>query len=231
MREYIASSINNRVYLIWLNIVTVIAIITFSISTIPNLTGVQLLTLKYIELATIGLFTVDYIARVVTNGVKYMKSPLGLIDLIAILPFYLSIGIDTRSVRIVRLIRLFQIFKMVRCTKSLSLIYRSYVLIKSELMVFAMLSMVVLFLSSVGIYYAEHVSQPDKFASIFHSMWWAVTTITTVGYGDMYPITILGKMFTFIVLIIGLGIIAIPTSLYSSALIQVRAEDKELSSS
>ncbi len=211
--------------MIWLNIVTVVAIITFSISTIPSLNDMQLLILRYIEVATISIFSFDYISRAITGGRKYLKSPLGLIDLVVILPFYLSIGVDTRSIRIIRLIRLFQIFKMVRCTKSLTLIYKSYQLIKNELLVFAMLSMVVLFLASVGIYYAEHDAQPDKFASIFHSLWWAVTTISTVGYGDMYPITMLGKLFTFVVLVIGLGIIAIPTSLYSAALIQVRSED------
>jgi voltage-gated potassium channel len=82
-----------------------------------------------------------------------------------------------------------------------------------------------LYLSAVGIYYFEHVAQPKQFKSVFHSLWWAVTTLTTVGYGDMYPITAGGKIFTFFVLMIGLGIVAVPTGLVASALSQVRKDD------
>ncbi|WP_320822401.1 potassium channel family protein, partial [Reinekea sp.] len=74
----------------------------------------------------------------------------------------------------------------------------------------------------VGIYYFEHVAQPELFKSVFHSLWWAITTLTTVGYGDMFPITVGGKIFTFFVLMIGLGIIAIPTGLLASALAEAR---------
>ena len=88
--------------------------------------------------------------------------------------------------------------------------------------------MFLLFLSSVGIYYFENPAQPEVFQSIFHSMWWAVATLTTVGYGDIYPITVGGKMFTAIMLFIGLGIVAVPTGLISSALTKTRkAENSE----
>ena len=79
--------------------------------------------------------------------------------------------------------------------------------------------------AGVGIYYFEHAAQPEKFKSVFHSLWWAVTTLTTVGYGDMFPITAGGKLFTFLVLTIGLGIVAVPTGLVASALTNARRED------
>jgi len=82
-----------------------------------------------------------------------------------------------------------------------------------------------LYLSAVGIYYFENAAQPDQFKSVFHSLWWAITTLTTVGYGDMFPITVGGKVFTFFVLMIGLGIVAVPTGLVASALSQAREED------
>ena len=82
-----------------------------------------------------------------------------------------------------------------------------------------------MYLSAVGIYYFEHEAQPELFQSIFHCLWWAVTTLTTVGYGDMYPITAGGKIFTFMILTIGLAVIAVPTGLFASALAQDRKID------
>ena len=91
-------------------------------------------------------------------------------------------------------------------------------MIKEELIVFLIATLFLLYVSSVGIYYFENPAQPDKFSSVFHSMWWSVATLTTVGYGDVYPITVGGKIFTFFILILGLGIIAVPTGLFASAL-------------
>ncbi len=92
-------------------------------------------------------------------------------------------------------------------------------------MVFGIGAAMVLYISAAGIYYFEHAAQPDQFKSIFHSFWWAVTTLTTVGYGDMYPVTTGGKSFTFVVLMIGLGLVAVPTGLIASALSKVRSEE------
>ncbi len=78
----------------------------------------------------------------------------------------------------------------------------------------------------MGIYYFEHQAQPEEFASIFHSLWWAVATLTTVGYGDVYPITTGGRIFTFVVLLIGLGIVAVPAGLLASALAKAREMDE-----
>jgi len=80
-----------------------------------------------------------------------------------------------------------------------------------------------LYFSAVGIYYFENEAQPDKFASVFHSLWWSVATLTTVGYGDVYPVTVGGKVFTFLVLLIGLGIVSVPAGLVASALSKARA--------
>ena len=89
---------------------------------------------------------------------------------------------------------------------------------KEEILLFIFMTLILIYLSAVGIYYFENEAQPEVFTSIFDSLWWAVITLTTVGYGDAYPITVGGKMFTFLILIIGLGIIAIPTGIISSSL-------------
>jgi voltage-gated potassium channel len=96
--------------------------------------------------------------------------------------------------------------------------------IKEELTLFFFSAILLLFFASVGIYYFENPVQPEVFSSVFESMWWAVATLTTVGYGDIYPITVGGKIFTFIILMVGLGIIAIPTGLIASALGKIRNE-------
>lgn len=84
-----------------------------------------------------------------------------------------------------------------------------------------------LYISAVGIYYFENSAQPEQFKSVFHSLWWAVITLTTVGYGDVYPITVGGKIFTFVILTIGLGVIAVPTGLIASALTKTLKSDDQ----
>jgi len=89
---------------------------------------------------------------------------------------------------------------------------------KEQILLFLFVTLILIYFSAVGIYYFENEAQPEHFSSIFDSLWWAIITLTTVGYGDVYPVTIGGKVFTFIILMIGLGIVAIPTGIISSAL-------------
>jgi voltage-gated potassium channel len=99
-------------------------------------------------------------------------------------------------------------------------------LAREEAVLFMLVTAILLFLSAVGIYYFEHQAQPDNFKSIPHSLWWAVATLTTVGYGDVYPITAGGRVFTFVILMIGLGIVAVPAGLVAAALSQIRDDEE-----
>ena len=101
-----------------------------------------------------------------------------------------------------------------------------FLIIKEELFVYLLTSLFLIYVSAVGIYYFEHDAQPEHFASVFHSLWWAVITLTTVGYGDIYPITVGGKCFTFVILLIGLGIIAVPSGLVASAMNKVIKDER-----
>ncbi len=98
---------------------------------------------------------------------------------------------------------------------------------REELIIFATVAVFALYLCGIAIYYFEHAAQPKAFASVFDGMWWAAVTLTTVGYGDIYPITAGGRMFTILVLFVALGSIAVPTGLVSSALARLRATEDE----
>jgi voltage-gated potassium channel len=89
-------------------------------------------------------------------------------------------------------------------------------------------TIVLLYFAAVGIYYFENPAQPDAFVSVFHSLWWAVATLTTVGYGDVYPVTTGGRIFTFFILLIGLGIVSVPAGLVASALSKAREEESDV---
>lgn len=207
----------------------VISLITFSIETLPNLTKNLRRILSLIELITVAIFSVEYILRVLVadRKLEFIFSLQGLIDFLAILPFYIRLGIDLRSIRIFRLFRLFRVLKLFRYSKSIIRFRKTFVLIKSELILFSIATLFVLYLSAVGIYYFENEAQPENFKSVFHSLWWAVATLTTVGYGDIYPITVGGKIFTFLILMIGLSIVAIPAGLLSSSLTQTLEEEQK----
>lgn len=148
-----------------------------------------------------------------------MFSFFGFIDFVAILPFYLSFGIvDARTIRILRFLRLARVAKLHRYSRAWKRLVRAFREIKDELVVFCGMSAVLIYLSSVGIFLCERDAQPETFKSVMHSMWWAIATLSTVGYGDVYPITVAGKIFTSLILVIGLGFISVPSGLLASAL-------------
>jgi len=149
---------------------------------------------------------------------KFIFSFFGIVDLLAILPFYLTIGLDLRSLRMLRFIRLFRVFKLVRYNQAIRHFTNALKTAKEEILLFLLIILILIYLAAVGIYYFENAAQPENFSSIFSSLWWAIVTLTTVGYGDIYPITVGGRVFTFFILVIGLGIVAIPTGIISSAL-------------
>jgi len=218
-----------RIFDLTIQFLIVVSLISFSVETIPHLSAQIKRYLGYIEVVTVSLFTVEYLLRIIVSDkkIKFVFSFYGLIDFFAILPFYLSAGIDLRSIRSLRLLRLFRAFKLLRYNKAIKRFHSALIIAKEELILFSILAVMLLFFSAVGIYYFENAAQPESFSSVFQSMWWAVATLTTVGYGDVYPITVGGKIFTFFVLMVGLGIVAVPTGLVASALSTAREIEKE----
>ena len=201
----------------------------FSLETLPNLSENTRVFLRYSEIAVVIVFTIEYLTRLVLsqNRLMFIFSFYGLIDLIAILPFYLSFSVDLRTLRLVRLMRFFRILKFARYNTAIQRFAKALYLAKEELVIFIFASLILLYLSAIGIYHFEHTVQPDIFRSIFDCLWWSVITLTTVGYGDIYPVTTGGRFFTFIVLMVGIGLVAVPTGIVASALSAVRRQQEE----
>lgn len=202
------------------------SVVSFSIETLPGLSDDTLAVLSAIELVTVAIFTAEYLLRlwIADYRLRFVFSFYGLMDLLAVAPYYLAVGLDLRSLRAFRLLRLFKFF---RYRRSINLFNRAFWLIRDELVLFGAAALVILYLAAVGIYFFEHQAQPEVFRSVFHSLWWAVTTLTTVGYGDAYPVTTGGRIFTFLVLAIGLGIVAVPAGLMASALSKAREQEEQ----
>jgi len=196
------------------------SIITFTVETLPKADRYRGFFL-WSECIVVGVFSLEFVLRAIANGRKYFLSFFGIVDLLAILPFYISLGaVDLRVIRVLRLMRLLRLAKLQRYGTAWQRLALAFSEVKDELVVYGMLKLFLLFVASAGIYYCEHDAQPETFSSILHSMWWAVATLSTVGYGDAYPVTALGKAFTGFVLILGLGVVAVPSGLIASALVK-----------
>lgn len=185
-----------------------------------------------IELVSVAIFSIEYLLRLWScvdkfeyascpdsdgkKRLRYFFTPLALIDLIAILPTLLMMffSFDLRFLRVVRLLR---IFKLTRYSRAMQLLLESFKEERSTLVAAFFIMTVVMILAACGIYLLEHDVQPDKFGSIPASMWWALVTLTTVGYGDAVPITAMGKLFGGLITVISMGMVAIPTGLLASS--------------
>ena len=205
----------------------VFSLITFSIETLPNLSQTARFWLRTCEIVTVSIFTIEYALRLIVadNKLRFIFSFYGLVDLLAIAPFYLRLGIDLRAVRIFRMLRLFRVFKFLRYGRAIQRFRRAFISIKEELILYMIATAFIIFLAAVGIYYFEGERQPEVFGSVFHCLWWAITSLTTVGYGDAFPVTVGGKVFTAMVLLAGLGIVAVPSGLMASALTATKREE------
>ena len=199
--------------------VILFSLAAFSIGTIQGLPAVVVAGLRWIELLTVALFTLEYACRLLGTDRpwRYVVSFYGLVDLLAIAPYLLA-GLDSRAVRILRLLRLVRVFKLVRYVGAMERLGAAARSVREELALFAGAATMLMFVAAVGIWHFEHEVQPEAFGSVFHGLWWAVVTLTTVGYGDAFPVTLGGRIFTAIVVLLGIGIVAVPTGLFASAL-------------
>jgi voltage-gated potassium channel len=183
-----------------------------------------------LEMVSVAIFTIEYFLRLwiaplnpryakpITGRIRYAFSPMAIIDLIAILPALLPLlfPFDMRFIRFLRIFRLFRLFKMNRYVESLNSLSDVIRSKREELIIIiVMIAMLLLFSSSL-MYVVETEVQPDKFPDIPSAMWWGVATLTTVGYGDVFPVTPLGKLLAGFIAFLGIGIFALPTGILAS---------------
>jgi len=186
------------------------------------------------DLFTLIVFTIEYVLRIwccvknplysspVKGRLRYALSPLALIDLISIAPFYLPLifPIELRMLRLLRLLRVFRVLKLGRYSNAFETFVDVLKSKKEELVITVIMVVIVLILSSSALYAVEREAQPEKFGSIPDAMWWAVVTLATVGYGDVYPITALGKFIAAFVALAAIGLFALPAGILATGFIE-----------
>jgi voltage-gated potassium channel len=212
-----------------IQLLILLSLVAFSIETLPNNSDELIEFLYVFEIFCITVFSIEYFLRILISNkpFNYIFSFYGIIDFLAIIPYYLS-SIDLRFLRAFRVFRVFRAFKLIKYNKALNRFQIAYRIVKEELTLFLVVILILLFIVSAGIYFFENQAQPEVFKSIFHSSWWSIVTLTTVGYGDVYPITLGGKIFTFFVLIIGVGVVTVPAGLVATSLSKAREiQDEE----
>ena len=185
--------------------------------------------LYWLELFSVFVFTIEYVLRMWScpedpiytktssqiARLKYTVTPMAIIDLVAIAPFYLAFlfNIDLRFLRVLRLLR---IFKLTRYSEAMTTLLK---VLKDEISSFAaaiFIMLVIMIIAASGIFLVEHDHQPEVYGSIPQSMWWSIVTLTTVGYGDVYPVTTIGKLFAAVIMVAGVGLVALPTGILAS---------------
>ena len=190
--------------------------------------------LDAIEAFTVAFFALDYVLRVISakyiyhqnsewRGLaRYVFSWAGLVDLLSFLPYYLPVFFPTGAVafRIVRIIRIFRLFRINAYYDSLSAITEVLRKKKQQLVSSVFIILVLMLASSLCMYSVEHTAQPEVFQNAFSGIWWSVSTLLTVGYGDIYPVTPLGKILSIVITFLGVGMVAIPTGIISAGFVE-----------
>jgi voltage-gated potassium channel len=211
------------IFLIFINILAVV------LETEEGLYSQHKTLFHFFDVFSVGVFTVEYILRLwtctehlkynspITGRIRYALTASMLIDLFSFLPFYMPLGgLDLRIIRAVRLFRLFRLFKIGRYSQSLNKLVNVITSKKEELLITLFSGGILLIIASSLMYFIEREAQPDVFGSIPAAMWWAAVTLTTVGYGDVYPVTVLGKLLTAFIAVLGIGLFALPAGIIAS---------------
>jgi len=228
----------DRIINIFIIVLIILNVIAVMVETIPEFHDepAERAFFHYFDLVSVIIFTVEYILRVWSSNqeekykhsfwgrLKYMVSPGAIIDLLAILPFYLHvvIGFDLRVLRMLRLLRFIRLFRLTAYMKSAQIIVNVFKKRMNELMLSLVLVVFLIVFASCVMYFAEsrHVENATKFTSIPATIWWSVVTLTTTGYGDMYPMTVLGKTMAMIIMLTGVAFFALPAGIITAGFLE-----------
>jgi voltage-gated potassium channel len=227
----------SRPVTVGLTVLIVANALAATVETLPNLPASLLVILRWFEWCSIAIFTVEYLLRVACctasdpprhpawGRVRYMFTPLALIDLLVLLPFFFGAAIDVRTLRVLRLLRLLRLLRYEPYARSLRGFRTVFSERRGELLLCAMIAFGMLLVSATAMYYAEREAQPERMGSIPSCLWWAVIHLTTIGYGDVYPITQGGKIIAGITALIGVSLVTLPSGIFAMAYVDhIRAE-------
>jgi voltage-gated potassium channel len=203
----------------------VISVLAVSLESVDSIDKVYHSQLVMLEWFFTIIFTIEYILRLYSteHSVKYSTSFFGIVDLLAILPTYLSIFFPGAQsllvIRGLRLLRVFRVFKLSRYLGEANILTEAIIKSKTRIIVFLSTITVLSFITGAGMYLVEG---PDNgFTSIPQSVYWAITTLTSTGYGDTVPITPLGKMLAIFIMIMGYSLIIVPTGIISTEMMKI----------
>ena len=218
IKGYLKNFLNNKFVDYFLIFLIIFNIICLGFETDKTIYLTYKTFFSKVELVSVIIFTIEYIMRLVTlDKLKNIFQPLMVIDLLAILPFYLPLSrLDLRILRIFRLFRILRIFKLARYFEALQMIGKVIYKKRTELISIFGVLLFLIFLSSFFMFYAEAEAQPNAFHNILDTFWWSIVTFTTVGYGDVYPITPIGKLLSATIVLIGIMLFALPTSILTA---------------
>lgn len=195
--------------------------------------------LHLIEIITIAIFCVEYALRIWTSEYlypncskgksiwKFVRSYDGIVDLLTILPFFFLSGFIV--FRMLRVVRIFHLFRINKQYDSFHVITTVFVEKKNQILSSVFIILILMFASSLCMYSAEHDAQPEQFKNAFSGIWWSMSTLLTVGYGDIYPITVLGKCMAIVIAFLGVGVVAIPTGIISAGFVEQYTKIKTMS--
>lgn len=200
--------------------------------------------LDAVEAATVAFFAVDYVLRLYTanllypnhnelrSAVKYMLSFSGIVDLLSFLPYYLPTFFPAGAAvfKMFRVARILRLFRINAYYDSLNVITEVILRKRQQLLSSVFIILVLMLASSLCMYSIEHPAQPEVFSNAFSGIWWSVSTLLTVGYGDIYPITVAGRIFGIIIAFLGVGIVAIPTGIISAGFVEQYSEFQSIDS-
>ena len=215
-------------------ILIILNITAVMLETVPSIHDPHTEFFRIFDLVSVIIFTIEYVLRVWSSNhdprfrhsihgrLRYMMTTEALIDLLAILPFYIHVfvGFDLRVLRIFRLLRFLRLFRLTAYMKSARMVKNVFKTRANELKLCLVLILFFIIMASCLLYFAEHLAQPAVFSSIPATLWWAVVTATSVGYGDMVPITVLGKTLTGIISLAGLAVFALPAGIITSGFLE-----------
>jgi voltage-gated potassium channel len=206
-----------------------------SIETVPSIGPVYRPYFLAFEILSTSIFAIEYLARLwvcveqdryerpILGRLRYALSPLAIVDLIVILTFWSPV--DLRFLRVARMVRLLKVLNMAHFEQSLVRVGAALGR-RRELLIVAMVMMVLcIYASAAVLYQVEHAAQPQVFSSIPNTLWWAMTTLTTIGYGDMIPMTPFGKLCAGLISVFGIGVFALPTAVVTAAIVEAGTTD------